>query len=109
MLGMSQSQVGELIGVSLQQIQKYETGASRISASKLYEFSQIFDKPINIFFNDYVADEDFHNVKFKSEEECNKIEEEKSREIMALIKAFNRIRGFEVRESLINLLKSMSS
>ncbi|MES2677969.1 MAG: helix-turn-helix transcriptional regulator [Pseudomonadota bacterium] len=108
MAGMSQAQVGELIGVSLQQIRKYEIGFSRISASKLYEFSQIFHKPIGSFFDDYIADEDFHNIEFKSEAECRKLEEEKNQEMMSLIRAFNRIRSFEVRGNLISLLKSIA-
>ncbi len=108
MSGMSQAEVGELIGVSLQQIRKYEVGISRISASKLYEFSQIFHKPISGFFDDYIADEDFHNIEFKSEADCCKLEEEKNQETMSLIQAFNRIRSFEVRESVIMLLKSIA-
>ncbi len=109
MSGMSQAQVGELIGVSLQQVRKYEIGVSRISASKLYEFSQIFYKPMGSFFDDYIVDEDFHNAEFKSEEDCRKLEEEKNQEIISLIQAFNRIRSFEVRESVIRLLRNMSS
>ena len=108
MSGMSQEQVGELIGVSLQQIRKYEVGISRISASKLYEFSQIFDKPISIFFDGCVADEDFHNISFKSEADCQKLEEEKSQEMMNLIQAFSRIGSFEVRRNVIILLKSIA-
>ncbi|NDH67751.1 MAG: helix-turn-helix domain-containing protein, partial [Gammaproteobacteria bacterium] len=83
--GMSQDQVGELIGVSLQQIRKYEVGISRISASKLYEFSQLFDKPISSFFDGCVADKDFHNISFKSEEDCQKLDAEKSQEVTNLV------------------------
>ena len=106
--GMSQEQVGELIGVSLQQIRKYEVGISRISASKLYEFSQLFDKPISSFFDGCVADKDFHNISFKSEEDCQKLDGEKSQEVMNLIRAFNRIGSFEVRRNVMILLRSIA-
>ncbi len=108
MAGMSQEKVGELVGVSLQQIRKYEVGISRVSASRLYELSQVFDKPINSFFDDYVFDPDFHNTEFKSEADCQKLELEKDQEIMSLVRAFNQIKSFEVRESLISFVKSIA-
>ena len=46
---LSQYQLGELIGVTFQQIQKYEKGLNKISASRLYEFAKILNKPINSF------------------------------------------------------------
>lgn len=51
MLGMTQQSLGALIGVKFQQIQKYETGANRISASRLWEASRALDVPITYFFD----------------------------------------------------------
>lgn len=48
----SQSKLGDAVGLTFQQIQKYEKGANRIGASRLFEFSQIFDVPISYFFDD---------------------------------------------------------
>jgi len=51
MLGISQESLGERLSVTFQQIQKYEKGTNRVSASRLYEMAQIFDVPINYFFD----------------------------------------------------------
>ena len=49
-LGLSQDQLGAAIGLSFQQVQKYERGANRIGASRLYEMSKILQTPISYFF-----------------------------------------------------------
>ena len=51
--GMSQERLAEHVGVTFQQIQKYENGQNRISASRLYEFSQILKVPISFFFESF--------------------------------------------------------
>jgi transcriptional regulator with XRE-family HTH domain len=50
MLGMTQQQLGEKVGIKFQQIQKYETGMNRISASRLWDIAKVLDVPINYFF-----------------------------------------------------------
>ena len=50
LLGMSQEQLGAEPNVTFQQVQKYERGANRISASRLWDISQILDVPISYFF-----------------------------------------------------------
>src|SRR3712207_1313274 len=52
MLGLSQEKLGEAIGLTFQQVQKYERGANRIGASRLYELSRVLDVPISFFFDD---------------------------------------------------------
>ena len=52
LLGMSQEQLGAELNVAFQQVQKYERGANRISASRLWDISQILDVPISYFFDD---------------------------------------------------------
>ncbi|MDA9818306.1 helix-turn-helix domain-containing protein [Flavobacteriaceae bacterium] len=49
-VGLSQDKLGELVGLTFQQIHKYETGVNRIAAGKLYEISQVMEKPIAMFF-----------------------------------------------------------
>ncbi|MBA3999526.1 helix-turn-helix transcriptional regulator [Brevundimonas sp.] len=56
-LGYSQSQLGAALGLTFQQIQKYEKGANRISASKLWEISQFFKVEIGYFFDGLTAAE----------------------------------------------------
>ncbi len=51
LLGMNQTQLGEKLGITYQQIQKYEYGANRISASRLHQLSRILDVPVSYFFD----------------------------------------------------------
>lgn len=50
MVGMTQQQLGEIVGIKFQQIQKYETGMNRVSASRLWDIAAALDVPINFFF-----------------------------------------------------------
>ena len=52
LLGMSQEQLGNALNITFQQVQKYERGANRVSASRLWDISQIIDVPISYFFED---------------------------------------------------------
>jgi len=51
-LGLSQKDLGETVGLTFQQIQKYEQGANRISSGRLYEFSHILGVPVDFFYED---------------------------------------------------------
>ena len=51
-LGMSQTKLGEAVGLTFQQIQKYERGANRVGSSRLYEFARALDVPVSFFFED---------------------------------------------------------
>ena len=50
MLGITQQQLGDAVGIKFQQIQKYETGMNRVSASRLWDISKALDVPISFFF-----------------------------------------------------------
>ncbi len=52
LLGLSQTQLGDAIGLTFQQVQKYEKGANRISASMLHRIAQVLDVPVSFFFDD---------------------------------------------------------
>src|SRR3954464_14033472 len=52
MLGLSQEKLGKAIGLTFQQVQKYERGASRIGASRLHAISRVLDVPVTFFFDD---------------------------------------------------------
>ena len=51
-LGLTQTKVAQAINVTFQQIQKYEKGTNRISASKLHEFSKLLEVPVSFFFDE---------------------------------------------------------
>ncbi|MGR3758681.1 helix-turn-helix domain-containing protein [Roseobacteraceae bacterium NS-SX3] len=50
LIGMTQQQLAEQVGIKFQQIQKYETGANRVSASRLWDISDALDVPVSFFF-----------------------------------------------------------
>ena len=52
LMGMSQEKLGEAVNLTFQQIQKYEKGANRVGASRLYQFSRILEVPPSFFFDD---------------------------------------------------------
>jgi transcriptional regulator with XRE-family HTH domain len=52
LLGLSQERLGELIGLTFQQVQKYERGANRVSCSRLFDLSKALDVPISYFFEE---------------------------------------------------------
>ena len=58
LIGMSQEKLGELLGITFQQVQKYEKGANRISASRLYYTAKILGVPVQFFFEDLPGVED---------------------------------------------------
>ena len=51
LLGLTQQQVAEGVGIRFQQIQKYECGANRISAARLWQLAQVLDVPVNYFYD----------------------------------------------------------
>src|SRR3954465_5774450 len=52
LLGMSQEKLGEHLGLTFQQVQKYEKGSNRVSASKLYQMAQVLGVPVQFFYED---------------------------------------------------------
>ena len=58
LLGMSQDKLGEALGLTFQQVQKYEKGVNRIGASRIFEISKILDVPIQYLFDDFIGEGD---------------------------------------------------
>lgn len=54
-VGISQERLGQTLGVSFQQIQKYEAGKNRLSAVRLFEIATLFQKPVGFFFEDIAS------------------------------------------------------
>ncbi|MDJ0823060.1 MAG: helix-turn-helix transcriptional regulator [Paracoccaceae bacterium] len=56
LVGMTQQQLAEKVGIKFQQIQKYETGANRVSASRLWDIADSLEVPVSFFFDAYERD-----------------------------------------------------
>ena len=113
MLGMSQEKLGEAIRLTFQQVQKYERGANRIGASRLYELSQVLEVPVSFFFDDMPAD----LAERESQRTSGLAEAAQAaygadpmtkRETLELVRAYYRITDPAVRKKLFELAKTLA-
>lgn len=102
LLGMSQEKLAQAFGVSFQQVQKYERGANRISASRLHLLTQILDVPITYFFDGIAAPEAELDVP-----EDGSGDRMASRETLELVRAYYRIGSPAVRKRLVDLARAL--
>ena len=117
LLGMSQERLGQLLGLTFQQIQKYERGVNRIGSSRLYELGQILDVPIAFFFDDMSDSEGAQDVLAQglAEEGAEFAFDEPrepqfdKRETLELVRAYNRIADPAVRKRLFELTKALAN
>ncbi|MCB2100904.1 MAG: helix-turn-helix domain-containing protein [Rhodobacterales bacterium] len=112
LLGLSQEKLGETVGLTFQQIQKYERGANRIGASRLYEFSQILDVPVSFFFDDLPDELKTHEGRFArgmADKEQASFEPDPlaRRETLELVRAYYKINEPSIRKKLFDLTKSL--
>jgi transcriptional regulator with XRE-family HTH domain len=113
LLGLSQEKLGEAVGLTFQQIQKYERGANRIGASRLFEFSRILDVPVSFFFDDMTergkASE--HGALALADQPQANLEPDPltRRETLELVRAYYRIGDPQVRKRLFELTKSLGT
>ena len=111
MKGFSQTKLGNMTGITFQQIQKYEKGVNRVGSSRLYEFSNILSVPVGYFFEGYqdVNSKEGENLAFAEEGEAFQCEDINNKEVLKLIRAFNKLPDKEVRKSVISLVRSLSA
>ncbi len=119
-LGLNQTDLGKQIGVTFQQIQKYEKGHNKILASKLFDLAKKMDVDIEYFFEGLDPKNNQHitnppkdaNLSLHEEQSefiyDNPTSEASTRESIALIKLFNGIPSKETRKKLLLFLKSLS-
>jgi transcriptional regulator with XRE-family HTH domain len=109
MLGLSQGELGQAIGVTFQQVQKYELGANRLSASRLHELSRILDVPVSFFFDDTdpVRAPAMSFAKPPAEVfECDVL---RKPETIELVRAYFAIEDATVRRRFRDLVKALAS
>lgn len=111
LLGMSQERLGEAMGLTFQQVQKYEKGVNRIGASRLFQISKILDVPVQFFFEEapYAGDGSRAPGLAESESEGFILEFLNSREGLELNRAFVKISDAKVRKSVVDLVRALSS
>jgi len=109
MLGLSQEMLGELLGLTFQQVQKYERGANRIRASRLHELGRVLDVPVSFFFDDTdpVRAPAMGGVGEPSAEEL-KADLLRRPETLELVQAYFAIEDTMVRRRLRDLVKALA-
>lgn len=112
LLGLSQEKLGEAIGLTFQQVQKYERGANRIGASRLWDLSRALDVPVSFFFeemDDSVASRSPRNVVRGTEEETEtEADPMTKRETLELVRSYYRITDPAIRKRLYDLTKTLA-
>jgi len=117
LMGMSQERLGEALGLTFQQVQKYERGVNRVGASRLFDLSRVLDVSISFFFDDMPepiagVHGNHHTTRvaggfaeaqdgFGADEALNR------RETLELVRAYYRITEPAVRKRVFELIKSM--
>lgn len=106
LLGLSQETLGEAVGITFQQLQKYERGANRISASRLFNLSQVLGVPVTFFFDDLPVQDVETPVDEPSE--TQEFESMARRETLELVRAYYRIPEETVRRRTFELVKALA-
>jgi len=109
LVNMSQEKLGDQLGLTFQQVQKYEKGANRIGASRLYQISQFLGVPVGYFYDGLQLDEDAGQEGF-SEGNAGGFELDmlSTAEGIQLNSAFFAIRDVEVRKRMLDLVKALA-
>ncbi len=123
LLGLSQERLGDLLGLTFQQVQKYERGVNRVGASRLFDLSRVLDVPISFFFDDMpeplmtvyggqsanIAGGRNHGFAQLAEGFGGADDETiNRRETLDLVRAYYRITDAGVRKRVFDLIKSLA-
>jgi transcriptional regulator with XRE-family HTH domain len=103
LIGMSQERLGDLLGLTFQQVQKYEKGVNRIGAGRLFEMSRILNVPVDFFYEGVNGAQPG-----TAEEGAPVMEFVSSGEGMQLSLAFMKIKDTKVRKRVLDLVKSLA-
>lgn len=105
LLGMSQERLGEALGLTFQQVQKYERGANRIGASRLFDLARALQVPIGFFFDDLPEGLVDGSPPAASSQDDDPMQR---RETIELVRAFYRIPDSTARRRLYELTRSIA-
>ncbi len=117
LLGMSQEKLGEALGLTFQQVQKYERGVNRIGASRLFDLARVLDVPIGFFFDDMPDSVGGAGASGAAARRAMGLSETQEgfeddtlhrRETLELVRAYYRITEPAVRKRVFELIKSLA-
>ena len=105
LIGMSQEKLGEELGLTFQQVQKYEKGANRIGASRLFHISKILNVPVSFFFDDIPGE--MSGALGEGAQAAFAADVLTSSEGIALNRAFFKIEDAGTRRKIIDLVRAI--
>lgn len=108
LLGMSQEKLGRAVGLTFQQIQKYERGVNRIGASRLLQLSRVLGVPIAYFFEDVPAPKSGRAAQQTVAVASAEADPFSRRETMELVRAYYAISNPFVRKRVLDLVRALS-
>ena len=113
LLGMTQTMLANALGLTFQQIQKYERGANRIGSSRLFDLSQVLDVPIGFFFED-MPPEVAASSPGQARGKVNKMPSHEpnpmiARQTLELVRAYYKITDPHTRKRLFELTKALGA
>ena len=112
LLGMSQEKLGEALGLTFQQVQKYERGVNRIGASRLFDLARVLDVPIGFFFDDMpdavggTMNAVRRTMGFADTQDAFEDDTLHRRETLELVRAYYRITDPSVRKRVFDLIRA---
>jgi transcriptional regulator with XRE-family HTH domain len=112
LLGMSQEKLGEKLGLTFQQVQKYEKGINRIGASRLFDLAQVLGVSVQFFYEEAPSQEGHSATPqgfAESPDESAIVEFLRSRDGLELNRAFVRISDVKARRAIVDLVRSLAN
>jgi transcriptional regulator with XRE-family HTH domain len=113
LLGLSQEKLGEMIGLTFQQVQKYERGSNRVGASRLFDLARVLDVPMSFFFEDMDDKPSGRQSRRRGAAEDRASYTAAGspitkRETLELVRAYYHIDDADVRRRVFDLVRAMS-
>lgn len=108
MLGMSQEKLGESLGITFQQVQKYEKGTNRVGASRLQNIANMLNVPVSFFFEDAPGEDNMAADGMAESSTSFVVNFLSSSEGLQLNRAFVKIQDAKVRRRIIDLVKTLA-
>ena len=109
LLGMSQEKLGDALGLTFQQVQKYERGANRVGASRLYDLSRVLDVPVAYFFEEFGEGAAAQMVGGDPAADSYRANPMMKRETLELVRAYLRIADPHIKRRVFELTKALAS
>lgn len=106
LMGLSQEKLGEAIGLTFQQIQKYEKGQNRISAGRLYQFGKTLDVPVSYFYENLQEPSSSGKILKAESKEVIDGDLLEQKETIDLVRAYYSIENEKMRKAFIEFLKT---